>query len=116
MTNSYDSAYDELPECCCKGMEENEKLKRENAELRAMVNELRDAMSHAVRKLGGHLTLETALDKTPAQTLRDHDMRIAEKVREACAITVSGCHDHPKYAADIRNINFEELLNEKPTD
>lgn len=27
MTNSYDIAYDELPSCCCAGMEENEKLK-----------------------------------------------------------------------------------------
>lgn len=44
MTTNYekesDNPYNDLPECCCKGMEENEKLQRENAELKAMVDDL----------------------------------------------------------------------------
>lgn len=38
--NNYDSAYDELPECCCDGVEDNEKLRSENKALIERVKKL----------------------------------------------------------------------------
>jgi len=75
---------------------ENEKLKRENAELKAMVNELHLALldiqmitDNTVEVSDDNtekacLIATKAIKKTPAQSLRDHDLAIAQNVWQAC--------------------------------
>ena len=105
---------------------EHEQLQRENAELKAMVNELRDTLaeiyewkshtaefsldygSNGVRDLYREKCVGV-LNKTSAQSLADHDRTIAERVREACwGKTCAGCGC--KCSEAIRNMDIDEAL------
>jgi len=103
--------------------EENEKLKREIDELKAMVNALRVAGSAVVARwdspnwLDGTHTLDyitrlrSVIAKTPARSLHDHDMAIAEAVREACSNAVwHGDYDEVKRI--IRNVDLVPIVSE----
>lgn len=111
--------------------ETNKRLANENAELKVMVNELLEVVMEAAcwaedKLLTGDMvdTLGSFANKTPAQSLQDHDRAIAEKVRERCAASawfafMDSCTrlklSHADYSSlsgvsEIRNLSIEELL------
>lgn len=83
--NSLDTRVPAIP---ISTADENEKLKREVVELKAMVNELHSALSSindVASIVIGEEWLNALLRRLPVQSLHDHDMAIAEAVREAIA-------------------------------
>lgn len=109
------------------------------AELMAMVNELREEFIPFISKpqigCDGAVLVPTdaynawvrALNKTPAQSLHDRDMEVAERVRESCAVTAWGSgmdafnngnkyretREQGSFCADaIRNLDLTEALKQ----
>jgi len=107
-------------------------MSEEKAALKAMVNELRGII---VVAMGSRWEIPTgvlfpvnstkarsALNKIPAQSLHDHDMVLAEKVRDACFTTTQRrlrgidchCSGYNKGAAEcgdaIRNLDLIAIV------
>lgn len=63
-----------------------EQLRKERDELKAHINELREHLKCAGSSSWWAEKAEELLAKTPAQSLNDRDMEVAERVREAAYI------------------------------
>lgn len=98
-------------------------LQEEVVELRAMVNELRETLFNTVEQVYDNDLIEDAayslMDKVPHQSLHDHDLRIAEKVRNACAEVSSdifgGDYHRTKIISgkeQIMKLDLEEIIED----